>query len=85
MRETPTLPPPEPPEELLPEPAVVLEELLKAASEQLEGFIGSNPNSPQTPDALLKLGYCLQRQASLLAQPQDKAKALASARARGLL
>ena len=57
-----------------------LEEMLKAAVEQLESYIGSNPNGPQTPDALLKLGHCLQRQASLLVQPQERAKVYAAAR-----
>src|SRR5262249_11381669 len=43
--------------------------------------IGARPNSPQTPDALLKLGYCQQRLAALFVQKDDKAKALTAARA----
>jgi TolA-binding protein len=58
-----------------------LEEQLKSAIEMLDGFIGSQPNGPQTPDALLKLGYCQQRLAGLLAQPPEQAKALSAARA----
>jgi cellulose synthase operon protein C len=57
-----------------------LEEQLRAAIELLEGFTGSQPNGPQTADALFKLGHCQQRLASLLAQPPDQAKALAAAR-----
>jgi TolA-binding protein len=58
-----------------------LEEQLKAAIELLEGFAGSQPNGPQTADALFKLGHCQQRLASLLAQPPEQQKALAAARA----
>src|SRR5262249_11000043 len=56
-----------------------IEERLKAASDLLEAFLGAG-DTPQTPDALLKLGYCQQRMALLLAQPADKQKALAAAR-----
>jgi TolA-binding protein len=58
-----------------------LEEQLKGAIEMLEGFVGAQPNGPQTADALLKLGYCQQRLAGLLAQPPEQAKAVAAARA----
>jgi TolA-binding protein len=58
-----------------------LEEQLKAAIEQLEAFVGASPNSPHTADGLLKLGYCQQRLAGLLAQQADKDKAIAAARA----
>src|SRR5262249_21141790 len=58
-----------------------LEEQLKAAAENLETFTGAQPNGPQTADALLKLGYCQQRLAALLAQPPEQAKAIAAARA----
>jgi TolA-binding protein len=58
-----------------------LEEQLKGAIELLEGFASSQPNGPQTADALFKLGHCQQRLAGLLAQPPDQAKALAAARA----
>src|SRR6185437_15839423 len=46
-----------------------LEEQLKGAIERLEGFVSSQPNGPQTADALFKLGHCQQRLAGLLAQP----------------
>ncbi len=58
-----------------------LEEQLKGAIELLEGFVSGQPNAPQTPDALLKLGHAYQRRAALLAQPAEKAKTLAGARA----
>lgn len=59
-----------------------LEEQLKGAIELLESFVGGQPNSPQTPDALLKLGLAYQRMSALLAQPPEKAKMLAAARTR---
>lgn len=58
-----------------------MQEQLEGASKLLEEFLGQQPNGPQTPDALLKLGYCHQRLATILAQPPEKQKALASARA----
>ncbi len=58
-----------------------LEELIRGAGELLESFAASQPNSPQAADALLKLGYCQQKLAGILAQPPDQAKALAAARA----
>jgi cellulose synthase operon protein C len=58
-----------------------LEEQLRTAAELLDGFVSGQANSPQLPDALLRLGLCQQRLAALLAQPPDKAKALAAARA----
>ena len=58
-----------------------LEEQLKAAIELLDGFVSSQPNGPQTADALFKLGHCHQRLAALLAQPPDQQKELAGARA----
>jgi TolA-binding protein len=58
-----------------------LEERLKTAVELLDAFVGAQPASPQAPDALLKLGYCHQRMASLLVQPQEKAAVLGNARA----
>lgn len=56
-----------------------LEEQLKTAIELLESFAGSQPNGPHSADALFKLGHCHQRMADLLAQPPDRAKALAAA------
>jgi TolA-binding protein len=57
-----------------------LEEQLKTAAELLDGFVGSQPKSPQAPDALLKLGLCEQRRATVLGQPPERAKAFAAAR-----
>jgi tetratricopeptide (TPR) repeat protein len=63
-----------------------MEEQLKAAADLLDGFIAAQPNDPkandpQTPDALLKLGLCHQRLATLNAQPAERAKSLGNARA----
>jgi TolA-binding protein len=57
------------------------QEELQSAAEMLETFCGAQPTSPQAPDALLKLGLCYQRLAGLLADPQERAKMLTSARA----
>ena len=58
-----------------------LEESLQTAAGLLDAFAAAQANSPQAPDALLKLGYCRQKLAALLAQPPDQAKALGDARA----
>ena len=58
-----------------------LTEQMNKAAELLSAFVGAAPQSPQTPDALLKLGFCHQRLAEVSAQPPEKAKALAAARA----
>ncbi len=58
-----------------------MEEQLKTAAGLLEGFIGSSPGNPQTPDAFLKLGMGRQRLAALMAQPPERAKVLSEARA----
>jgi TolA-binding protein len=58
-----------------------VQEQMTASIALLDSFIGSQPKGPLTPDALMKIGYCYQRQAALLAQPPEKAKALAIARA----
>jgi TolA-binding protein len=58
-----------------------MEEQLKAAADLLEGFVGAQPAGPQTPDALLKLGYCQQRLGALHVVPQERAPFVASARA----
>jgi TolA-binding protein len=58
-----------------------LEEQLKKAIELLEGLVGSQPQEPHSADALFKIGYCQQRLATLLAQPQAQAQAIAAARA----
>ena len=57
-----------------------LTEQMNKAIELLSAFTGG-PARPEAPDALLKLGYCHQKLAEVLAQPPEKAKALASARA----
>jgi len=58
-----------------------LEESMRTAAEMLQNFAASQPTGPQTPDALLKIGYCHQKLASVLAQPPEQAKELAAARA----
>lgn len=58
-----------------------LQEELQAAVELLDSYIGANPKTPQTADALLKYGLCQQRLAGLLAQPPERVKVFASARA----
>lgn len=57
-----------------------LEESLRTAAELLEAFVTGQPQGPQAPDALLKLGLCQQRLAAVLANPPDRAKALTTAR-----
>ncbi len=58
-----------------------LEEKLKGAADLLETYLGAVGETPQVPDALLKLGYCQQRLGKLLAQPAEQQKAFAAARA----
>src|SRR5262249_42911971 len=58
-----------------------LQELLQNAATLLDGFTNANPQSPDTPDALLKLGHCQQRLFGILAQPPEKQAALQAARA----
>src|SRR5438132_378569 len=58
-----------------------MEEQLKAAADLLGGFLNSQPNAPEAADALLKLGLCHQRLATLFTQPPERAKALGDARA----
>jgi tetratricopeptide (TPR) repeat protein len=60
-------------------------EVLTAAIKSLESFIsaqGTDPAkaAPQTPDALLKLGYCQQRVAAQIAEPQERTVKLTAAR-----
>lgn len=57
-----------------------IQDKLKNAAEMLEAFAGLPP-SADTPEALLKLGLVQQRMAGLLAQPAEKNKGLARARA----
>lgn len=58
-----------------------MEEQLKAAAELLDGFVSAQPAPPQAADALLKLGLCRLRLASLNAQPAERTKGFAEARA----
>ncbi len=54
-------------------------EQLEEASKLLGSFAASNESSPQTPDALVKLGMACQKQASLLADPAERRKVYESA------
>jgi TolA-binding protein len=56
------------------------QEELKSAAELLDGFCNAQPAAPQTPDALLKLGHCYQRLASLIAEPQERTQLLTNGR-----
>src|SRR5262249_52358605 len=58
-----------------------LTETLNKTVELLNAFLTGSAKSAQAADAYLKLGYCHVRLSELKAQPQDKAQALASARA----
>jgi TolA-binding protein len=58
-----------------------MQEQLEGASKLLDEFLGQQPKGPQSPDALLKLGYCHQRLATILAQPPARQAALQAARA----
>lgn len=60
-------------------------EVLTAAVKALDGFVSGQGNdpakaAPQTPDALLKLGYCHQRLAAQIAEPQERTQRLTTAR-----
>src|SRR5204863_10172806 len=57
-----------------------LQEQLQNAAGLLDGFVGANPQAPEAPDALLKLGHCQQRLVPVLAQPPEKQAALQAAR-----
>jgi tetratricopeptide (TPR) repeat protein len=46
----------------------------------LEAFVAAQPKGAQTPDALLKLGYCYQRIGALLANPGERQAMLLKAR-----
>ncbi|MFI5378040.1 MAG: tetratricopeptide repeat protein [Tepidisphaerales bacterium] len=54
-------------------------EQLEEATKHLGSFVASNENSPQTPDALLKLGMAFQKQAGVLADAAERRKAYESA------
>ncbi|MDB5344945.1 MAG: hypothetical protein JWP89_3322 [Schlesneria sp.] len=60
-------------------------EALTAAIKSLDAFVSAQGNepqkaAPQIPDALLKLGYCHQRVAVQIAEPQERNQRLATAR-----
>lgn len=60
-------------------------EVLTSAIKSLESFVGGQGNdpakaAPQTPDALLKLGYCYQRIAAQIAEPTERNQRLTAAR-----
>ncbi|HEY1190831.1 MAG TPA: tetratricopeptide repeat protein [Gemmata sp.] len=58
----------------------ILREKLAAAAGHLETFIAANPKAEQTPDAVLKLGYCQKRLGSQLAPGNERNDALNKAR-----
>ncbi len=57
------------------------QEQLQNAAQLLDSFVAANAQSPEAPDALLKLGHCHQRLAAILAQPPEKQQAVQAARA----
>jgi TolA-binding protein len=59
--------------------AGALVERAQQAAKLLETFT-AGPKSPHTPDALLKLGYCYQRLAGVLADPAERQKLLLQAK-----
>ena len=58
----------------------IIREKLTAASQLLEGFVGGNPKSAEAPAALLKLGFCLKRLGSTLADANERNQTLNRAR-----
>lgn len=59
----------------------ILREKLTAAAGMLDAFIAANPKSEQTPDAILKYGYCQKRLAAQLQPGNERNDALNKARA----
>ena len=59
----------------------MLREKLAAAVGLLDAFIAANPKAEQTPDAVLKLGYCHKRLGTQLAPGNERNDALNKARA----
>ncbi|MDB5322773.1 MAG: hypothetical protein JWN40_4404 [Phycisphaerales bacterium] len=53
---------------------------LEEACKLLSGYVGNVTDAPEMPDAMLKLADCYQRNAAILADQQEKAKTLQSAR-----
>jgi tetratricopeptide (TPR) repeat protein len=60
--------------------AARLAKSLEEATALLTTFVGTNEDRPEMPDALLKLADCHQRNSAVLADQQEKIKALMSAR-----
>lgn len=53
---------------------------LAETTKKLDPFVASQPAGPQTPDALIKLGYAYRHMAAQLANPQERNEALNRAR-----
>lgn len=60
--------------------AAQLSQQLERAIKLLDGFSAAYPKNPETPDALLKLGFCQQQLAGVMAEPEERKKILAIAR-----
>ena len=58
----------------------MLREKLTNAANLLDGFVASNPKAPETPDALLKLGFCYKRLGVQLAAGNERNETLNKAR-----
>ena len=57
-----------------------IREKLSAAAGMLDAFVSANAKAPETPAALLKLGHCLKRLGSTLADPAERNATLTKAR-----
>lgn len=55
-------------------------EKLSAAAAMFDSFAGGNAKAPETPAALLKLGYCHKRLGATLADPNERNQTLQKAR-----
>lgn len=60
--------------------AARLSSALEKTSALLASFVGSNPDLPETPEAMLRLADCYQRNAAILADQQERNRAFQSAR-----
>jgi tetratricopeptide (TPR) repeat protein len=58
----------------------MLREKLGAAAALLDGFVAANPRAPETPDALLKIGFCQKRLAIQLQPGNERNDSLNKAR-----
>ena len=58
----------------------IIREKLTNASGLLENYVASNPKSVDAPDALMKLGLCLKRLGSTLADPNERNQLLNKSR-----